>query len=167
MKTVAGIASCGFPRFSPTLGTERTDQHWLDKLPGLSRLKHPAFQAPVGARLSLQRRGRPAVALRNLPDAISRAAPAASHFVLCPLRELRQPGIAAHLRRSRARRGRGTWTDPEIASTALRTLPSQILFRATVATRKTPCGARGRRVILSTENVPRQSPRRRYDTPIS
>jgi hypothetical protein len=60
--------------------------------------EHPAFQAPIGAGLSVQRRRRSAVALQDLPDAISRAAFAASHFVLRPLRELRQPEIAAHLR---------------------------------------------------------------------
>jgi len=76
----------------------KTHHDRSDSLSSVPCFEHPAFQAPVGAGLSLQRRGRPAVALRNLPDAISRAAPAASHFVLCPLRELRQPEIAAHLR---------------------------------------------------------------------
>jgi hypothetical protein len=76
---------------------EKTDQYQPDYLPGVPFFEHPAFQTSVGAGLSLQRRGRPPLALQKLPHAISRAAVAAAHFVLCPLRELRQPAIAAHL----------------------------------------------------------------------
>jgi len=58
--------SCGLPRFSPTLVKEKADQHEPDKLPGLSQFELPAFQTPVGAGLSLQSLGHPAVALRVL-----------------------------------------------------------------------------------------------------
>jgi hypothetical protein len=119
----ARIASCGFPCFSPTLGAKKGDQYRTDYLPGVPFFEHPAFQAPVGAGLSIQRCGRPAVALRNLPHAISRAALAASHFALRALRELRQPRIAAHLRGARAWRACCFWADPEIAGAALRSLP--------------------------------------------
>jgi hypothetical protein len=142
----ARIASCGFPCFSPTLGAKKGDQYRTDYLPGVPFFEHPAFQAPVGAGLSIQRRGRPAVALRNLPHAISRAAHADSHFALRALRELRQPRIAAHLRGARAWRARSFWANPEIAGAALRSLPSQIFFRAAVATPNTSCDGRAKRV---------------------
>jgi len=58
--------SCGLPSISPTLVEERTNQHEPDKLPGLSQFELPAFQTPVGAGLSLQSLGHPAVALRIL-----------------------------------------------------------------------------------------------------
>ena len=163
----------------------KTHRDRSDSLSSVPCFEHPAFQAPVGAGLSIQRRGRPAVALRNLPHAISRAADTISHFVLRPLRELRQPGIATHRREARAGRACCLWADPEIAGAALRSVPSQILFRAAVATRKTSYSARPEQVVdsylprnamrsvrasfmaRSTKTVPQQSPRRRYDTPIS
>ena len=92
------------------------------------------------------------MALRNLPDAISRAALAASQLALCPLRDLRQHGITAHLRGSRAGRGRGSWADPEIAGVALRPLPVQIFFRASAAAGSTSCGDGAGRIEIARAN---------------
>jgi hypothetical protein len=142
----ARVASCGFPRFSITLGTKKGGQYRPDYLSGLLCHKHPALQAPMDVGLSLRSCWRPALALPNLPHAISRAALAASHFVLCSLRELRQPRIAAHLRGARAWRACCLWADPEIAGAAVRPLPSQIFFPAAAATANTSCDGRAKRV---------------------
>ena len=130
----------------------KTHHDRSDSLSSVPCFEHPAFQTPVGAGLSIQRRGRPAVALRNLPHAISCAADTISHFALRALRELRQPGIATHRRGTRAGRGCGFWANPEIAGAALRSLPSQIFFRAAAATRKTSYSARAKRIEIARAN---------------
>jgi hypothetical protein len=128
------------------LSGERRDRNQLDKLPGLSQYQQPAFQTPFGPRLSLQRCGHSAVALRIVRDAISRPPDAVSHLLLRALRDLRQPRIAAHRRRARAGRDGDSLADARAPRAALRTLPPQIFFRKTAATRRAISGPRAERV---------------------
>ena len=124
------------PPRSPMLCGERSDRNQPAKLPALPYVEYPAFPAPVGARLSLRFRGRPAVALRSVRGAILRATDAVPHILLRALRNLRQPGIAAHLRRVRSRRDRVSRANPGASRVALRALPSQIFLDKATAPRR-------------------------------
>jgi hypothetical protein len=106
----------------------------------LPKFEEPAFQTPVGAGLPLWFRGDPAVALRVLPGAISRPPDAISYILVRALRDLRQPRIAAHRCRARAGRNCDFRTDPRASGAALRTVPAQVFFRATVAKAKAARG---------------------------
>ena len=131
---------------SPMLCEERSDRNQPDKLPGLSQCEYPAIQTPVDARLSLRRCGPSAVALRGLRLAVLCAPDAVSHVFVRALRNLRQPGIAAHFRRPRSRYDRIPRPYPGAPRAALPTLPSQVFFGAPLASRRTQRSGRANQI---------------------
>jgi len=72
------------------LWREKKDRNQADKLPGLSCGEQPAFQTAIGTGPSPGVRGRPAVAVRILFGAVSRAHHADCSFILRALCDLRQ-----------------------------------------------------------------------------
>ena len=121
---------------SPMLCEESSDRNQPDKLPGLSQCQYPAIQTPVSAGLSFWPCGNATVALRGLRVAILRAPDAVSHVSVRALRNLRQPGVATHLRRARSRHDRISRPYPGAPRATLPTLPPQVFFSAPVAPRR-------------------------------
>jgi hypothetical protein len=147
---------------SPIVCRERKDQPQPDKLPGLSCLERPAIQTPLDAGPSFRLRGHSAVALRILRGSISRPRDAVSQLPSCALRDLRQPRIAAHLRRTRAGRNRAARTDPRAPSPPLRALPAQVFFRAAAAPRRAFGSNRAKQVALGRIRAMRISPSMKF-----
>jgi hypothetical protein len=121
---------------SPMLCEESSDRNQPDKLPGLSQCEYPAIQTPVTAGLSFWLCGDATVALRSLRFAVLCAPNAVSHVLVRALRNLRQPGIATHLRRARSRHDGISRPYPGAPRTALPTLPPQVFFGAPAAPRR-------------------------------
>src|SRR6266436_7963777 len=122
------------------------------------------LQTPFGAGLSLCFRGNPSLALRSLRDAILFALAAVSYSDVRALRNLRQPGIAAHLRGAHHRSDFHHRTFTGNPGVALCPLPSQIFFRPPPSPRRTSSSVGAKRIARGTKNVPRESPLPRYNT---
>jgi len=78
------------------LGGEGGHRYQPVDVPGLSCLECAALQTTHADRLSSQHDGRLALALPGMRDAILFAPRPLAGFVLCPLRHLRESGVAAH-----------------------------------------------------------------------
>src|SRR5260370_36661190 len=125
---------------------ERADRNRADKLSGLSQREYPALQTPVGAGLSFCFRGNPSLALRSLRGAILFTLVAVSHALVRALRNLRQFGIAAHLRGAHHRSDFHRRTFTGNPAVALRPLPAQIFFRPPPTPRRASSSNRSKRI---------------------
>src|SRR5260370_13828501 len=125
---------------------ERADRNRADKLSGLSQREYPALQAPDGAGLCFCFLGTPPLALRSLRSAILFTLAAVSHAAVRALQNLRQPGIAAHLRGAHHRSDFHHRTFTGNPGVALRHLSAQVFFRPPASPRRTTSSVGAKRI---------------------